>query len=154
MSVFSENIVNEVSVVEKVRVAVERVLDEVVDLVNNHFDQCQPIIKGSGGYFIHHPSDTTMSFVIESDDKLKELCRGDFGRKYGLLIVKPITLKKIASEPIDKTDSTTTYEVKVHIDYFVDGSTILSTDAATMYTDIDFFYTKTIYNQPHYNEYI
>jgi len=150
MSVFGENIVNEVSVVEKVRFAIGEVLDKVVDLVNNHFGDCQLNIVGSGKYLTLLPPNTTASFVRESGDKLKALCGSEFGNSCGLLIVKPVALETIVSEPIDKTDSTTTYKVKVHVDCFVDDSTIPSTGAAEMYTDVDFFYTKTIYNQPHW----
>ncbi len=150
MSVFGENIVNEIPVVEKVRFAIGEVLDEVTDLVNNHFGDCQLNIVGTGRYQTLLPPNTAMSFVRESGDKLKALCGSDFGHKYGLLIVKPVILETIVSEPINKTDSTTTYKVKVHAECFIDESTIPSTGAAMLYSDMDFFYTKTIYNQPHW----
>jgi len=150
MSVFGENITNEVPVVEKVRFAIGEVLDEVADLVNNHFDDCQLNIVGTGRYQTLLPPDTAMSFVRESGDKLKSLCGSDFGHKYGLLIVKPVILETIVSEPIDKKDSTSTYKVKVKVDSFIDESTIPSTGTVVIYADMDFFYTKTIYNQPHW----
>ncbi len=150
MSVFGENIVNEIPVVEKVRFAIGEVLDEVTDLVNNHFEDCQLNIVGVGRYQTLLPPDTTMAFIKESNDALKELCRSDFGYKYGLLIVKPVTLETIVSESIDKKDSTITYKVKVKVDSFIDESTIPSTGTVVIYTDMDFFYTKTIYNQPHW----
>jgi hypothetical protein len=150
MSIFDDNISNDVSVTEKVRFAVEEVLDEAVDLVNNHFEMCKLNTVISGYYISIFPANTVKSFMRESNDKLQELCRSDFGRGCGLLITKPITLETISAEQTNKPNSTSTYKVNVHIDCFVDESTIPSTGAAEMYMDVDFFYTKTIYNQPHW----
>ena len=150
MSIFNENITNELPIIEKIRFAINEVLDNAVDLVNNHFGDCQLNIVGWGRYQTLLPPDTTLSFMRESDKLLRKLCESELGNSCGLLIVRPVTLETIVSEPIDKTDSTTTYKAKVHVECFIDESTIPSIGAATMYNDIDFFYTKTIYNEPHW----
>jgi len=150
MGIFNENIASELSLIEKIRFSINEVLDNAVDLVNNHFGDCQLNIVGYGEYQTLLPPNTTMSFIRESDKLLRKLCGSEFGNSCGLCIMKPVALEAIASEPTNKTDSTTIYKVKVHVECFIDDSTIPSTGAATMYPDMDFFYTKTIYNRPHW----
>lgn len=154
MGVFSENITSELSLMEKVRFAIEEVLDIAVDLVNNHFSDCQQNRTGSESFVSRYlatvcPPDTITAFVRESDRLLRKLCGSEFGNSCGLLIVAPIFLEIISSSPITKKDSTSTYKVKVHVDCFIDDSSFSTTGEAIMYNDIDFFYEKTIYDHPH-----
>lgn len=151
MSVFSDNITNELPIISKIRASINDVLDHTVDLVNNHFGDTKLNIVECGNYATILQPDTTMSFIRESNDALKELCRSEFGHQCGLLITRPISLEYLESTQSNVPDAWTKYKVRVVIDYFVDGSTTPISGAATMYTDIEMFYEKIIYNEPHWS---
>lgn len=150
MSLFSDNITNELPLVTKIRAAINDVLDHTVDLVNNHFGDTKVNIVQCGNYATLLPPDTSMAFVNEANDALKELCKSEFGHQYGLLITKSISLESLESTQSNVPDSWTKYRVKVVVDYFVDGSTISTSGAATMYVDAEMVYEKIIYNEPHW----
>lgn len=150
MSVFSDNITNELPLVTKIREAINETLDSTVDLVNNHFGDTKLNIVECGNYATILPPDTSMAFVNEANDALKELCKSEFGHQCGLLITKPISLETLEATPINTPDSWTKYRVRVIVDCFVDESTISISGAATMYMDIEMVYEKIIYNEPHW----
>ena len=122
-----------------------------MDLVNNHFGDTKVNIVECGNYVTLLPPDTSMAFVRESNDALKELCRSEFGRQCGLLITKSISLETIEATESSKPDSWTKYRVKVVVDWFVDESTMSDTGAYTLYSNIEMIYEKTIYNEPHWS---
>ena len=149
MSIFNDNITNDLSTITKIRVAIEDVLDGVVDLVNNHFEQTKLNTVEYGNCVTLLPPNTTASFIRESNDALKELCSSEFGHRYGLLITKPISLKTLKATPMDQPDSWTEYEVKVMIEYFHEDDP--DDDCTFVFgSDVELLYTKTIYNQPHW----
>jgi len=150
MSVFSDNITNELPLVAKIRASINDVLDHTVDLVNNHFGDTKLNIVECGNYATLLPPDTSMAFINEANDALKELCKSEFGRQCGLLITKPISLETLESTQSNVPDSWTKYRVKVVVDYFADVSTISTSGAATMYIDAEMVYEKIIYNEPHW----
>ncbi len=151
MSVFSDNIINELPLVTKIREAINETLDSTVDLVNNHFGNTKVNIVGCGNYATLLPPDTSMAFVRESNDALKELCKSEFGHQCGLLITKPISLETLESTQSNVPDSWTKYRVKVVVDCFVDESTVLDTGAYTLYSNVEMVYEKIIYNEPHWS---
>lgn len=150
MSVFSDNITNELPLVAKIREAINETLDSTVDLVNNHFGNTKVNIVECGNYATLLPPDTTMSFIRESNDALKKLCGSEFGHQCGLLITKPISLESLESTQSNVPDSWTKYRVKVIVDCFVDESTALDTGAYTLYSNVEMIYEKIIYNEPHW----
>jgi len=150
MSLFSNNITNELPLVTKIRAAINDVLDHTVDLVNNHFGDTKVNIVQCGNYTTLLPPDTSMAFVNEANDALKKLCKSEFGHQCGLLITKSISLESLESTQSNVPDSWTKYRVRVAVDYFVDGSTISTSGAATMYVDDEMVYEKIIYNEPHW----
>jgi len=150
MSVFNDNITNDLPLVAKIRASIDTVLDHTVDLVNNHFGDTKLNIVECGDYASLLPPDTTRSFVRETTDALKELCKSEFGHQCGLLITKPISLETLEATPINAPDSWTKYRVRVIVDSFVDESTISISGAVTMYLDVEMVYEKIIYNIPHW----
>ena len=151
MSIFSDNITNELPLVTKIRASINDVLDRTVDLVNNHFEYTKPNIVECGNYATLLPPDTSMAFVNEANNALKELCKSEFGCRCGLLITKSISLESLESTQSNVPDSWTKYRVRVVVDYFVDGSTVSSSEAATMHFDVKMVYEKIIYNEPHWS---
>lgn len=150
MSIFIDNITNELPLATKIRAAIDKTLDSTVDLVNNHFEYTKPNIVECGNYATLLPPDTSMAFVNEANNALKELCKSEFARRCGLLITKSISLESLESTQSNVPDSWTKWRVKIVVDYFVDGSTISTSGAATMYVDAEMVYEKIIYNEPHW----
>ena len=144
MSIFGNNITNELPLVTKIRAAIDDVLDHTVDLVNNHFSDTKVNIVQCGNYATLLPPDTSMAFVNEANDALKELCNSEFGRRSGLIITKSISLESLESTQSNVPDSWTKWRVKVVVDRFIDVSTV------TMYLDVEMVYEKIIYNEPHW----
>ena len=150
MSVFSDNITNELPLLTKIRTSINDVLDHTADLVNNHFGDTKLNVLEIGNYATLLPPDTIRSFVRESNDALKELCRSEFGHHCGLLITKPISLETLEATQLGKPDSWTKYRVRVVVDCFVDESTVSDTGAYTLYSNVEMTYEKIIYNEPHW----
>lgn len=150
MSVFGNNITNELPLVTKIRASINDVLDHTVDLVNNHFGNTKVNIVECGNCATLLPPDTSMAFVNEANDALKELCKSEFGHQCGLLITKSISLESLESTQSNTPDSWTKYRVRVVVDCFVDESTVFDTGAYTLYSDVEMFYEKIIYNEPHW----
>lgn len=150
MSLFSDNITNELPLVAKIRAAIDETLDSTVDLVNNHFGDTKVNIVQCGNYATLLPPDTSMAFANEANVALKELCNSEFGRRCGLIINKSISLESLESTQSNVPDSWTKWRVKVVVDRFIDVSTVSSSGAVTMYLDIEMVYEKIIYNEPHW----
>lgn len=150
MSIFNDNITNELPLVAKIRASINDVLDHTADLVNNHFGQTKLNIVEYGNYATLLPPNTTTSFIRESNDALKKLCESEFGHQCGLLITKSISLETLESTQSNVPDSWTKYRVRVIVDCFVDESTVSISEAATMYIDTEMIYEKIIYNEPHW----
>lgn len=150
MSVFNDNITNELPLVAKIRASIDDVLDHTADLVNNHFGQTKLNIVECGDYATLLPPNTTTSFIRESNDALKKLCESEFGHQCGLLITKSISLETLESTQSNVPDSWTKYRVRVIVDCFVDESTVLDTGAYTLYSNVEMTYEKIIYNEPHW----
>lgn len=150
MSVFDDNITSEISLKEKVRVYIDETLDSIVDLVNNHFGDTKLNIVECGDHAILLPPNTATSFIRETNDALKKLCRSEFGHQCGLLITKPISLEYLESTQSNIPDPWTKYRVRVIVDCFIDGSTIPISGFAAMYTDVEMVYEKILYNEPHW----
>lgn len=142
MGVFNDNITNELSLVTKIRAAINETLDSTVDLVNNHFGDTKLNIWECGDWISILPPNTRTSFIHESIDALEKLCESDFGSSCGLCISRIISLEALESTLCDDPDATTKYKVTVTVDFFADGTTI--------YTDQEFSFIKTLFNQPHW----
>lgn len=150
MSIFDDNITNELPMISKIRVAIDETLDSTVDLVNNHFGDTKLNIVECGDYATILPLNTATSFIREADDALRKLCKSEFGNQCGLLITKPISLESLESTQSNIPNPWTKYRVRVVVDCFIDGSTISISGLATMYTDVEMVYEKIIYNEPHW----
>ena len=150
MSIFSDNITSEISLKEKVRVYIDETLDSTVDLVNNHFGDTKLNIVGCGDHAFLLPPNTATSFIRETNDALRKLCKSEFGNQCGLLITKPISLESLESTQSNIPNPWTKYRVRVVVDRFIDESTISISGLATMYTDVEMVYEKIIYNEPHW----
>ena len=151
MGVFDKDLISrELSLPDKIYAMIDETLNNVEDLVNNHFGNTKLNIVKCGNYATLLPPDTSMAFVNEANNALKELCKSEFGYQCGLLITKSISLESLESTQSNVQDSWTKYRVKVVVDCFLDGSTVSISGLATMYTDVEMVYEKIIYNEPHW----
>lgn len=149
MSIFDKDLISrELSLPDKIYAMIDETLNNVEDLVNNHFGDTKLNMDTKlniceyGNWMSILPPNTRTSFIKESIDALEKLCESDFGSSCGLCISRTILLEALESTPCDDPDATTKYKVIVTVEFFADGTTI--------YTDQEFSFIKTLFNQPHW----
>jgi len=105
MSIFDDNITNDLPNYVKVREALQEVVNIVTDRVNNHFGECQLIVNPWGSI---QPASTHASFWHELDKELELLGRrNDKYKKYEKLNIY-VTARNLIH--MTENDQTTKYE--------------------------------------------